>query len=147
MGYFFNVKTPIFRVASQKKSSLFVCQSFWADLFTTDLFFECSLRGYQTLSCLTFFVMQLWKVKFLHSKNGTWAKNYRTRFLANKIENLKHIFLSVCVKNKESNQGQSFWPSWARLSLATCFHLGYIPFTPHPPSIHPTSPTSSYSLC
>ena len=48
-------------------------------------------------------------MKFLHSKNGTWAKSYWTRFLATKREKLKHIFCSVCAKIKEFNQGHSFF--------------------------------------
>ena len=44
----------------------------------------------------------------LHSKNGTWAKSYRTRFLPSQSEKLKHIFWSVCAKIKESNWGHSF---------------------------------------
>ena len=68
---------------------------------------------------MLFLVMQVWKVTFLRSKNGTWTKSYRTRFLSSKSEKLKHIFWSVCAIIKESNQEHSFWPSWAKLSLAT----------------------------
>ena len=41
---------------------------------------------------MTVIVTKIWKMTFLHSKNGTWAKSYRTRFLPFQSEKLKHIF-------------------------------------------------------
>ena len=54
------------------------------------------------------FAMQVWKVTFLHSKNGTFSiiQKWKTQ-----------TFLLVSVFQNQRIQ-LSFWPSWAKLSLA-----------------------------
>ena len=49
------------------------------------------------------FVMQLWKVTFLLSKNCTWAQNLQTCFLDKLEQKVKHVFALKLVTDQESS--------------------------------------------